>query len=340
MPAQKGLDLDRMAITTTSNKDAKRQKAIMRLEPKRGVFANFIARIPKSYITSLGKILGYFLYYFDASHRRIARRNLQFAHPEWSRNQIQSLLKGFFQHFGRTILELVQMSFFSRVDMLGNVRVEGQEYFIEAQAKQKGVILISAHLGNWEMAWHVGPCYFQRQVTGVAKKLRNVQLNRLIQNRRARFGNRIIYKKGALPEMMQTLRQGEVVAVLMDISRRFDGVEVNFFGRRATATPAAALLALRCKSPVVPAFCHRNAKGELIIRIETPVEIKRTNDLRTDIQTNTQLITDRVEQAIRGNPAQWFWTLKRWKDFYPGLYPESKKRLREIKKKQDKKRSK
>jgi KDO2-lipid IV(A) lauroyltransferase len=307
------------------------------LNPSRSGLTNFIVRIPKSYITSLGKILGYFLYYFDASHRRIARRNLQFAHPEWSRNQIQSLLKGFFQHFGRTILELVQMSFFSREDMLGNVRVEGQEYFIEAQAKQKGVVLISAHLGNWEMAWHTAPCYFEQKVTGVAKKLRNTQLNRIIEKRRTRFGNRIIYKKGALPEMMQTLRQGKTVALLMDVSRRFEGVEVNFFGRRATATPAAALLALRCKSPIVPAFCHRNGNGTLVVRIEPPVEIERTNDLRADIQKNTQLITDRVEQAIRKNPVQWFWTLKRWKDFYPGLYPESEKRRRRIQKKEARK---
>jgi lauroyl/myristoyl acyltransferase len=71
----------------------------------------------------------------------------------------------------------------------------------------------------------------------------------------------------------------------------------------------------------------------LIVRIEPPVEIKRTNNLRTDLQTNTQRITARVEQAVRKNPEQWFWALKRWKDFYPGLYPEPKKRLQKIKKK-------
>jgi len=328
------MKLDHMAIKTTSQKDATRPEAIIRLDSNRGVLTRFIARIPKGYITGTGKMLGHFLYYFDVPHRRIVRRNLQFVHPEWSRNQIQNLSKRFFQHFGMTILELVQMSFFSREEVLGNARIEGKENLIEAMTKQKGVVLISAHLGNWEMAWHLGPCYFKQQITGVAKKLRNVQLNRMIENRRTRFGNRIIYKKGALPEMMQTLRQGKIVAVLMDISRRFDGVEVIFFGRRATATPAAALLALRCKSPIVPAFCHRNGKGNLVIRIEPPVEIKRTNNLRTDIQTNTQLITDRVEQTIRKNPVQWFWTLKRWKDFYPDLYPESEKRKQRIQRKE------
>ncbi|MGD9349655.1 MAG: lysophospholipid acyltransferase family protein, partial [Desulfobacterales bacterium] len=172
---------------------------------------------------------------------------------------------------------------------------------------------------------------------GVAKKLRNDRLNRLIHGIRTRFGNKIIYKKGALPEMVQTLRQGSMVAILMDISRRFDGVEVSFFGRRATATPAAALLGLRCKSPIIPAFCHRTAQGALIVEIEPEIEMQRTKDLRLDLRTNTQRITDRVEQAIRKNPEQWNWLLKRWKDFYPDLYPESEKRKKRIKQKEKRK---
>jgi len=135
---------------------------------------------------------------------------------------------------------------------------------------------------------------------------------------------------------VQTLRQGEIVAILMDISRRFEGVEVNFFGHRATATPAAALLGLRCKSPIIPAFCHRDEKGRLIVQIEPPVEIQRTNDLRFDLQTNTQLITDRVERAIRNYPEQWNWLLKRWKEFYPDLYPKSERRQKRIKMKEKK----
>jgi KDO2-lipid IV(A) lauroyltransferase len=297
----------------------------------------FIAQIPKTHLLFFGKMLGNLLYYLAAPQRRIVRRNLQFSHVESSPQQLQSLSKRIFRHFGITILELLQMTCFSQKELLRNIHVEGKEIIIEALARQKGVVLITAHLGNYEMAWQYVPCYFGRQMAGVAKKMRNVRLDRLIHKIRTRFGNKIIYKKGALPEMMQTLRQGEMVGLLMDISRRFDGVEVNFFGRRATATPAAALLGLRCKSPIIPAFCHRSANGKLIIRVERPIEIQRTKDLRADLQTNTQLITDRVERAVRNSPEQWNWMLKRWKEFYPDLYPETTKRLRKIKKKRTKK---
>ena len=297
---------------------------------KRSILAKYIAQLPKHHILFMGKLLGNALYFLDIHHRRIVRRNLHFSYPECSRNRVQNLSKRIFQNYGIVILEIFQMAFSTREEMLARAQIKGVEIITEALAKQKGVIVVSAHLGNWEMALQYSPCYFKRPLTGVAKKLRNSVLDRIVHKFRTRFGNRIIYKKGALPEMMQTLRQGDILGLLMDISRRFDGVEVQFFGRKATATPAAALLALRCKSPIVPVFSHRNSNGDLIINIERPIEIQRTGDLRSDLQTNTQLITDRVEQAIRKSPAQWNWILKRWKEFYPGLYPESEKRLKRI----------
>jgi KDO2-lipid IV(A) lauroyltransferase len=308
------------------------------LDHERNFLKKYIAQMPKRRVLFVGKMFGSFLYCFVVHHRRIIRRNLHFIYPEQSRNQIKNLSKRIFQHYGIVILEIIQMAFSTREEILRKVQIEGEEIIIEALARKKGVIVVSAHLGNWELALQYSPCYLQRPLTGVAKKLRNSRLDRMVHKFRTRFGNKIIYKKGALPEMTQTLRQGEILGLLMDMSRRFEGVEVQFFGRKATATPAAALLALRCKSPVVPVFSHRNSKGDLVIKIERPIEIQRTGDLRSDLQKNTQMITDRVEQAVRKNPEQWNWILKRWKEFYPGLYPETAKHLRKIKIKEQKKR--
>jgi KDO2-lipid IV(A) lauroyltransferase len=295
---------------------------------------SIIAQIPKGYLLFFGKILGNLLYCLAVRQRRIVNRNLRFSLVATSQQQIQSMAKKIFQNFAITILEFLQMSCLSKQELISKVHVEGEEILIEAAAKKKGIVLITAHLGNYEMVAQCAPCLLGLQLSAVAKSMRNVWLNRFIHNLRTRFGNKIIYKKGALPEMMQTLRRGAMVGILMDISRRFDGVEVNFFGRRATATPAAVLLGLRCKSPIITGFCYRNPKGQLIAQVEPPVEIRRTGDLRSDLQFTTQLITDRVERAIRRHPEQWNWMLKRWKDFYPDLYPESEKRLRRIKKKE------
>jgi KDO2-lipid IV(A) lauroyltransferase len=320
-----------------NRKDTPVLKVNTHLNVNRNAIKTFIARIPKSHLLVFGKILGNLLYYLAVPQRRIVNRNLRFSNIESSPQQIQRLTKRIFHHFGITIIELLQMACLSQQEIVSKLHIESKEILIEALKKQKGVVLATAHLGNYEVAAQVVPCILGLQMASVAKKMRNARLNRLIHNLRTRFGNKIIYKKGALPEMMQTLRQGSMVTILMDISRRFDGVEVNFFGRRATATPSAALLGLRCKSPVIPIFCHRNPKGELIVQVEPPLEIQRTKDLRSDLQFNTQLITDRVERAVRNYPEQWNWMLKRWKDFYPDFYPESEKRLRHIKKKETRK---
>ena len=131
------------------------------------------------------------------------------------------------------------------------------------------------------------------------------------------------------------LRRGGILGLLVDQSRRSEGVEVTFFGHKVTATPAAAFLAIRCKCPVLPIFCVRKTNGQLIMEVNSPLEMKRTGDLRSDLQANTQVITDAVEKAVRKYPDQWFWVHKRWKKFYPELYPEyqARRKRRRAKKK-------
>jgi KDO2-lipid IV(A) lauroyltransferase len=177
-------------------------------------------------------------------------------------------------------------------------------------------------LGNWEFGTQYAACFMQRPTLGVVKKIRFNPLNQWVHNLRTRFGIHIIYKKGALPDMRQSLRRGEIVGLLVDQSRRKEGIDVNFFGHRVPATPAAAFLGLRCKSPILPMFCIREASGQMTIHVQQPLELKRSGNLRADVQANTQLITDAVERMIRLYPEQWFWVHKRWKKYYPHLYPQ------------------
>ncbi|UCF91687.1 MAG: lysophospholipid acyltransferase family protein [Desulfobacterales bacterium] len=287
-----------------------------------------IANIPHSYIAGLGTLLGRLLYFLAIPQRRTVRRNLRFIHPEWSRSQIQRFSKRNFQHYGITCLEIAQSVFSSREDILAKFRISGEEHLLQALDQKKGVIIVSAHLGNYEMALQYPACHLQRPLTGVAKKLRHRLLNRWIHQSRTRLGNKIIYKKGALPAMIQTLRRGELLGILIDQSRYALGLEVDFLGRRATATSAPAMLALRCKSPVVPVFCTREADGVLAIQVEPPLDLTRTKDLRSDLRINTQKMAAAVENAVRKCPEQWFWFQRRWKKHYPHLYPEYQARQR------------
>jgi len=298
----------------------------------------FIAGIPKSIICLLGNLLGILIYYIDFPHRRIVKRNLKFAYPEWADDEIYRVSRRIFQNLGITILEILQMAFFSKEDFLRNIRIRGEEHLLNAVEGGKGVVIISAHLGNWEAASLFAPCYFGYPVTSVARKIESGIINRWIFKLRTRFGNSIIDKEGALPEMTQTLRCGKILALMIDQgTKKSEGVELVFYGKKVTVTPAAAMLALRCKSPVLPVFCVREEDQKLTIIIEPPVDLVRTKDLRDDLSTNTQIMTCAIENAVRRYPDQWLWLHKRWKRFYPGLYPEyiarrKRRRAKKIKK--------
>ena len=203
---------------------------------------------------ALGRMLGTLAYLIDVPHRRIVRRNLRLAFPDWSPGKIRKTSKRVFQHFGATLVEICQLATYSEADVLARVRVVGAERWRRALDRNQGLILVSAHLGNWEFGTQYTACFMQKPTLGVVKKIRFKPLNQWVHNLRARFGINIIYKKGALPDMRQTLRRNGVVGLLVDQSRRKESVDVNFFGHRAPATPAAAFMGISCKIPIFPIF--------------------------------------------------------------------------------------
>ena len=286
------------------------------------ILKNIIGKIPHRHIIALGKILGAAVYFLDVPHRRIVRRNLRFAYPDWSREQVGHISRRVFQNLGVSFFEIFQMATLSREQVLNRVRIVGEENLQNALKSQNGLIVVSAHLGSWETGLLFFCCYVEKPILGVVKKIRFAPLNRWVHRLRSRFGIEIIEKKGAMPEMRRMLRRGGVIGLLVDQSRRSEGVEVNFFGHKVTTTPAAAFLAIRCKNPVLPIFCVRDDRGRLTVVAKPPLEMKRSGDLRSDVQANTQMITNVVEKAVRQYPDQWFWVHKRWKKFYPHLYPE------------------
>ena len=183
--------------------------------------------------------------------------------------------------------------------------------------------MISAHLGNWEIVAPFLSASFGARASMVGRRLRFKLINRLISWLRTRFGATVIDKEDGMPKMMRAVREGKILGIMIDQSTHSSmGVKINFFERAVTATPAPALLALRCKCPVVPIFGVREIDGSLTIIVKPPLKLKRTKDLKADLKVNTQLMTDAIEKTVRMYPEQWFWVHKRWKKYYPLLYPE------------------
>jgi len=278
----------------------------------------------------LGRQLGRMAFRCDPHHRRIVRRNLAFCFPAWDPAAVERCARGVFQNFGLMAVEMLQLARCGPEASWLRVATEHPEHLERCLAEHGGALLISAHIGNWE----IGPLFvarhWGRSVTGVAKAMGWAPFHRWVTGLRSRYGNRILDKEGALPQMTRTLRGGGLLALLVDQSpRTAEGVEVVFFGHPVAATPAAALAAIRCRMPLVPVFCLRQGTGDFRIVFHPPLPGERRGALRDDIQRLTQEATGVIEGVIRQHPEQWFWFHKRWKRAYPWLYHEAEgRRLR------------
>lgn len=279
--------------------------------------------IPLPILERTGDGLGRLAYGLDRRHRRIVEQNTAFAFPQLTPLQVRQLSHRVFRHFGIMALETLQAPFLSRSQLLGRIRIENQHLLFKAMDHPRGCLIYSAHLGNWELGFMALAARLDRPVVTVAKPIKLKIANRCLTSMRSRFGNTVVIKKGAMPVLLKALRAGRTVAVLIDQGvRRTEAVEVQFLGRRTLATPAAALLALRGRMPVVPMFCTRQEGGCYAVKVQAPVTFERTGDLRRDVVVVTQSLFQALEAAIRECPEQWFWFHRRWKRTYPSVYPE------------------
>lgn len=299
-------------------------------------FQQLIANIPHRKIERLGKSLGFLIYAVDIRHRRIVRRNLKFAFPDWPWDRVLQVTRRVFENLGITIFEIIQLSCLPNEKLLMRVRIDGKEN-LKHLLSPKGTIVISGHLGNWEMALLFAASYFGDRLLAIARKIDFAPLDRWVYNFRTRFGGEVINKTGALPDMTKSLRSGNVLATLIDQGTKpGEGIDAMFFKHKVLATPGIAMLAMRTKVPVIPAFCVRDKYGFTVI-LNPPVAMQKTKDLRADIQVNTQRIMDNIEAAVRKYPQQYFWFHKRWKIYYPHLYREDLERKQRQRERQQRK---
>jgi KDO2-lipid IV(A) lauroyltransferase len=147
----------------------------------------------------------------------------------------------------------------------------------------------------------------------VARPVDNPYLNRFLEWTRKKYGNGVIYKKGALKKILACLKNNEVVAILMDQSVvRSEGVIAEFLGKKDYTTKMPALIARKTGAPVLPGFIRRVKDGHLI-EIGEEIELDRSEDFETAIYNDTINFSRRIEEYIRRNPVEWLWIHRRWK---------------------------
>lgn len=258
-----------------------------------------------------GKFLGLMLYYLWGKRREIALENVRMACSSGIiTGKPEDIIRKNFEGLGRSIIEIVKIYFGRGKGILDNIRFEGLENLEKAKDKGRGVIFITGHCGNWELL-ALATSFKIIPISVVARRLNNPYLNSLIERLRSKYGNRVIYKKGALKEIIKTLRGNGSVGILIDQAvLPEEGIIVNFLGRPAWTTKMPVLIARKTGSPILPVFIKRNEKGQEITIYPEVMLLSNNNE---SIAENTKRLSSYIEDYIRENPEQWLWIHRRWK---------------------------
>lgn len=268
------------------------------------------ARVPLEAARRVGVVFGWVA--FDVAR---LRRETSVANAATSlgvsARQATKIARASYANLGRCLWEYAAFGRLTRAEVLALIEYDGLEHLESTLAKGRGAIIVSAHLGNWELmgagfAAHGLPIHF------LVGEQTNTRVDDVMNDLRRRQGIGIISRSVALRKVMQALADNQMVAILTDQDARKGGVVVDYLGRPASTVRGPALFAIRRGCPVVPCFIWR--EGERHRGMVEPAMYPTTiSDEDEAIRELTQRYTDRITARVREHPEEYFWPHRRWK---------------------------
>lgn len=290
-----------------------------------GIFFRAISALiyilPSSLKTKLGNAVG--ILWFDVLRirRNVAIENVQRAFPQLSQHEQIQIARSSLKHLGRTIVEYTSFPFAGRTQFDKQFVTTGIENLNAAFAKNKGVLLLTLHLGNGDLAIAALsrrgiPIYL------ISKQFKTRWLNDLWFGMREKHGTKFIAHEKSSFDILRALKKNAAVVFVLDqFMGPPIGVRTQFFGIQTGTAAGLALMASRTGAPVVPCYTFRRDDGlsEMVFESELPSykdESGSDDSLReSKIALLTQIYTDKIEAIVREHPDQWMWIHRRWKEF-------------------------
>jgi len=271
--------------------------------------------IPANCLYAFAKNMANLAYIFAKKHRNIALNSLGIAFgKEKTASEIESIARDCFIYMAKGAVEL--MFFFDKPQALKSwVEIQGQENLDKALAAGRGVILVSAHFGNFPLL--LGRLAVEGyKAGGIMKPMHDARMEKIFFKKREKFGVRTIYslpRKECVNESINALRNNELLFIPIDQNFGTGGIFVDFFGEKAATATGPVILAQRTKAALVPCFILRQPDDRHRIIFEPELELIAGQDSRDTISVNIQRLTNIIEAYIRKYPAEWGWIHRRWK---------------------------
>ncbi len=279
---------------------------------------NFTDKITYHFLRAISKVIAKFslrnqvvisqhiasiLYYYIPKRRKVAIKNLRTAFPEYSDIWIQNMLKKCYKFF---IYNFIQFLAFPKSTDSIKIQINGQVALDNALEKGKGVILISAHFGAWEILGHwLGVNNYP--LRGVAQRQKNKGANKFFEEKRQLSGIKHIYRKVGMDVLYNILKENKILGLVSDQDAKNKGIFVNFFNTLASTHKGAAIFHLNTSAPMIFGLCIQTGFQEYKIELIPIIPVNNT------IEDITKQYTLTLEKIIRKYPEQNFWFHNRWK---------------------------
>ncbi len=269
--------------------------------------------LPESLALRFGEGVGWVTGVFLRIRWNTVQNQLHHAFPQQTDGWRSGIGRASFRHFGRESVATFRWARFTAEQIRERTEVVGLEALEEAAAEGRGVVLVTGHFGNWEIA---GASLAARgfPLDVIVRRQRNSLFDDDINQARERLKMRVIERGEAKRKVLRSLREGRGVAFVGDQNARRGGIFVDFLGRPASTARGAAFFALRIGCPLIVAFNHRKRGFPQRYRLSLQrLPSEPSGDMEADVRRLTEAHTGLLEDQVREHPEQYFWQHRRWK---------------------------
>jgi KDO2-lipid IV(A) lauroyltransferase len=276
--------------------------------------AGVLGWVPRGLARLVAGGIAFSFYWAHGRLRRVGMRNLDLGLPELSEAERKRILRGVYRHLGWQLVEFCRMSRYTAENTRNWINTEGLEHYLAAKARGNGVLIVTGHLGTWELS------SFYHSLMGypmgmVIRRLDNRLLDEYVNSIRCLHGNCVLHKDDFARDLLRAMRAGDTVGILMDTNMTPpQGVFVDFFGLQACTASGLARVALKTGAAALPGFMVWEPKERrYVLHFGPELNFKRSGNAEADILAATQQCNDAIEGWIRRYPDQWLWIHRRWK---------------------------
>jgi KDO2-lipid IV(A) lauroyltransferase len=269
---------------------------------------------PRRVARGIGALVGRIALLLTPRLRRAGDLNLRLAFPQKTATERRQILRKLYRNLGWLLAEFCQMPGYTAQETQSFIRYEGLEHYLAARDQGKGVLILTGHLGAWELS------SFYHSLMGypmsiVIRRLDNPLVDNLVNHIRCLHGNQVLHKDDFARGLLGSMRRGETVGILMDTNMTPpQGAFVDFFGHPACTGSGMARVAMKTGATVLPGFLlWEEATQQYVLRFGAPLVLPTSENGEADVLAHTALFTKVIEDYIRQYPDQWLWVHRRWK---------------------------